>query len=52
MEEVQVLMLANVKRIAAMTESEAVACGWAVRIAIGSAGGHTIWLQRTDGTPL
>lgn len=38
MEDVQVLMLANAKHIAAMTESEAVVCGWAARIAIGNAG--------------
>jgi glc operon protein GlcG len=45
------LQLADVKRIAAAAESEAVAQGWAVSIAIVDDGGHLLWLQRLDGAP-
>ena len=43
------LELADVKRIAAAAEAEAVANGWAVSIAIVDDGGHLLWLQRLDG---
>ena len=43
------LELADVKRIAAAAEAEALAHGWAVRIAIVDDGGHLLWLQRLDG---
>lgn len=43
------LSLADVKKIAAAAESEAVANGWKVVIAIVDDGGHLLWLQRLDG---
>lgn len=43
------LSLADVKKIAAAAESEAVANGWRVVIAIVDDGGHLLWLQRLDG---
>lgn len=43
------LELADVKRIAAAAEAEALANRWAVAIAIVDAGGHPLWLQRLDG---
>lgn len=43
------LELADLKRIAAAAEDEAVRNGWAVSIAITDAGGHLLWLQRLDG---
>ena len=43
------LELADVKRIAAAAEAEALAHGWAVSIAIVDDGGHLLWLQRLDG---
>ena len=43
------LELADIKRIAAAAEAEAVANGWAVSIAIVDDGGHLLWLQRLDG---
>jgi uncharacterized protein GlcG (DUF336 family) len=43
------LSLADLKRIAAAAESEAVANQWAVTIAIVDDGGHLLWLQRLDG---
>lgn len=46
-----VLELADVKRIAAAAEAEALANGWAVTIAIADEGGHLLWLQRLDGAP-
>ncbi|AWI80523.1 hypothetical protein CEW87_14810 [Parazoarcus communis] len=52
MKTIQQLTLADVKRIAAAAEAEAVAKGWAVTIAICDAGGHPLWLQRMDGAPL
>jgi len=44
-----VLSLADVKRIAAAAEAEAVAHHWVVTIAIVDDGGHLLWLQRLDG---
>ena len=43
------LSLADVKRIAAASEAEALANKWAVVIAIVDDGGHLLWLQRLDG---
>jgi uncharacterized protein GlcG (DUF336 family) len=43
------LCLADVKKIAAAAEAEAVANKWAVVIAIVDDGGHLLWLQRLDG---
>lgn len=43
------LSLADLKRIAAAAEAEAVANHWAVTIAIVDDGGHLLWLQRLDG---
>jgi uncharacterized protein GlcG (DUF336 family) len=43
------LQLADIKRIAAAAESEALAHGWAVSIAVVDDGGHLLWLQRLDG---
>jgi uncharacterized protein GlcG (DUF336 family) len=43
------LTLADVKRIAAAAEAEALANQWAVTIAIVDDGGHLLWLQRLDG---
>jgi len=43
------LSLADVKRIAAGAEAEALANKWAVTIAIVDDGGHLLWLQRLDG---
>jgi len=43
------LSLADVKRIAAASETEAQANQWAVVIAIVDDGGHLLWLQRLDG---
>jgi len=44
-----ILSLADVKRIAAGAEAEALANKWAVTIAIVDDGGHLLWLQRLDG---
>jgi len=44
-----VLMLEDVKKIAAAAEAEAVAHQWAVVISIVDDGGHLLWLQRLDG---
>ena len=47
------LSLADLKRIAAAAEAEAVANQWVVTIAIVDDGGHLLWLQRLDGaTPI
>ena len=46
-----VLEFADVKAIAAAAETEAIANGWAVTIAIVDEGGHLLWLQRLDGAP-
>jgi uncharacterized protein GlcG (DUF336 family) len=43
------LSLADVKKIAAGAEAEALANGWKVVIAIVDDGGHLLWLQRLDG---
>lgn len=45
------LELADIKRIAAAAEAEALANRWAVTFAIVDAGGHLLWLQRLDGAP-
>ena len=45
------LLNADVKRIAAAAEAEAVANAWAVTIAIVDDGGHLLHLQRLDGAP-
>jgi len=44
-----VLMLDDVKKIAAAAEAEALANNWAVVISIVDDGGHLLWLQRLDG---
>ena len=44
-----VLGAADVKKIAAAAEAEALANGWAVSIAIVDDGGHLLGLQRLDG---
>lgn len=43
------LTLADVKRVAAAAEAEALQNQWAVVIAIVDDGGHPLWLQRLDG---
>ena len=43
------LELADVKKIAAAAEAEALKNQWAVTIAIVDDGGHLLWLQRQDG---
>ena len=43
------LELADVKKIAAAAEAEALKNQWAVTIAIVDDGGHLLWLQRLDG---
>ena len=43
------LSLADVKRIAAASEAEALKNPWIVTIAIVDDGGHLLWLQRLDG---
>ena len=43
------LSLAEVKRIAAASEAEALKNQWIVTIAIVDDGGHLLWLQRLDG---
>ncbi|UGQ48085.1 GlcG/HbpS family heme-binding protein [Massilia endophytica] len=43
------LSLADVKKIAAAAEAEALANNWPVSIAICDDGGHLLWLQRLDG---
>jgi glc operon protein GlcG len=45
------LTLADVKKIAAAAEAEALKNNWAVTIAIVDDGGHLLWLQRLDGAP-
>ena len=44
-----ILSLADVKRIAAGAEAEALANKWAVTISVVDDGGHLLWLQRLDG---
>lgn len=43
------LTLDDARAMAAAAESEALAHGWAVTIAIVDDGGHLLWLQRLDG---
>ena len=43
-----VLMLDDVKKIAAAAEAEALANNWAVVISIVDDGGHLLWLQRLE----
>ena len=43
------ISLADVKRIAAAAEAEALANAWIVTIAVVDDGGHLLWLQRLDG---
>ncbi len=43
------LTLADVKKIAAAAEAEAVANKWSVVISVVDEGGHLLWLQRMDG---
>jgi glc operon protein GlcG len=43
------LTLADVKKIAAAAEAEALANNWGVTISIVDDGGHLLWLQRLDG---
>jgi glc operon protein GlcG len=43
------LTLADVKKIAAAAEAEALANNWAVSFAIVDDGGHLLWQQRLDG---
>jgi uncharacterized protein GlcG (DUF336 family) len=45
------LELADVKKIAAAAEAEAMLNNWAVTIAISDEGGHLLHLQRLDGAP-
>lgn len=52
MKNTKLLTLDDVKSVAAAAETEAIACGWAVSIAVCDAGGHPLWLQRMDGAPL
>jgi glc operon protein GlcG len=49
MQSKQMLTLADVKKIAAAAEAEALANNWAVTISIVDDGGHLLWLQRLDG---
>lgn len=49
MQTKSVLTLADVKKIAAAAEAEALANNWPVVIAIADDGGHLLWLQRLDG---
>lgn len=44
-----ILEAADVKRIAAAAEAQALQNHWAVTIAIVDGGGHLLWLQRLDG---
>lgn len=49
MQSKQILVLDDVKKIAAAAEAEAKANNWAVTISIVDDGGHLLWLQRLDG---
>ena len=49
MQSKPVLTLADVKKIAAAAEAEALANQWSVVISIVDDGGHLLWLQRMDG---
>ena len=52
MKQKNCLTLADVKLIAAASETEALQHNWAVSIAIVDDGGHLLWLQRLDDAPL
>lgn len=43
-----ILMLDDLRRMAAAAEAEATKNGWAVSFAIVDDGGHLLWLQRLD----
>ncbi len=45
------LTMQDLRAIAAAAETEALAHGWAVTVAIVDDGGHLLWLQRMDGAP-
>lgn len=49
MQSKQILVLDDVKKIAAAAEAEARANNWAVTISVVDDGGHLLWLQRLDG---
>jgi len=49
MQSKQFMTLADVKKIAAAAEAEAIANNWPVSIAIVDDGGHLLWQQRLDG---
>ncbi len=49
MQTKQILVLDDVKKIAAAAEAEAKANNWAVTIAIVDDGARLLWLQRLDG---
>jgi uncharacterized protein GlcG (DUF336 family) len=49
MQTKQILDLADVKKIAAAAEAEALANNWAVTISVVDDGGNLLWLQRLDG---
>ena len=49
MQSKQILVLEDIKKIAAAAEAEAKANNWAVTISIVDDGGHLLWLQRLDG---
>jgi glc operon protein GlcG len=49
MQSKQVLVLDDVKKIAAAAEASAKENNWAVTISIVDDGGHLLWLQRLDG---
>lgn len=51
MKTIKALTLDDARRIAAAAQSEALANGWAVSIAVCDGGGHALWLQRMDGAP-
>ena len=51
MKSIYALEIADVKKIAAAAEAEALKNNWAVTIAIVDEGGHLLWLQRLDGAP-
>jgi glc operon protein GlcG len=44
-----ILSVAELKKMAAAAEAEAVRNGWKVSIAIVDDGGHPLWLMRLDG---
>ena len=49
MQTKSVLSLADVKKIVAAAEAEALTNKWAVTIAVADDGGQLLWLQRLDG---